>query len=93
MVDFAAFGERADDQLTSMAVTVTAPPQLPRELRRTLTRQALVYMGKASGSRTRPKINCRDSHALQPTDIGLDFEVPARYQSVCDPNLRCRATY
>ena len=49
LVDFAAFGERVDAQLTSMAVTITAPPQLPRELRRALTRQAFVYMGQAFG--------------------------------------------
>lgn len=49
LVDFAAFGERTDDQLASMAVTITAPPLLPRELRRPLTRQALAYMGQAFG--------------------------------------------
>lgn len=27
-VDFTAFGDRVDDQLTEMAVTITAPPRL-----------------------------------------------------------------
>ncbi|MGW5721440.1 hypothetical protein ACWEVP_35040 [Amycolatopsis sp. NPDC003865] len=49
LVDFTASGDRVDDQLTEMAVTITAPPRLIPGARRDLTRRAMVHMGQAFG--------------------------------------------
>jgi hypothetical protein len=49
LVDFTSFGARADDRLTEMAVTITAPPRLVPAARRDLTCRALVHMGQAFG--------------------------------------------
>lgn len=49
LVDFIAFGDGSDDQLTEMAVTITAPPRLVPAARRDLTRRAVVHMGQAFG--------------------------------------------
>jgi hypothetical protein len=48
-VDFTAFGDRIDDHLTEMAVTITAPPQMNPTARRDLTRRAVVRMGEEFG--------------------------------------------
>ncbi len=49
LIDFAAFGPESDGQHTGMAVTIPAVPRLPDQLRQTLTRQALAYLGRNFG--------------------------------------------
>lgn len=49
LIDFSAFGEGSAHRATEMAVTIPASPQLGDAERRTITPQALVYMGRHFG--------------------------------------------